>query len=71
MGCRRAIIDDNLLFDCALKLIDGVVAQDDASGQLGVALFQRFERIAQELLGQPAHLADFLVERRTTPIRRI
>ena len=39
-------------------------ASDDLLGHLGIAPLERFQRLAQQLLGEAAHLRDLLVEQR-------
>ena len=66
VGHRLAARDhgDHLLLDLALELVDLAVAHHDLLGELRVAALQRIERLAEQLLGEAAHLRDLLVEQR-------
>ena len=67
VGHRLAARDhgDDLLLDLALERCRSARSDcDDLLGELGIAALERIERLAEQLLGETAHLRDLLVEQR-------
>ena len=55
--------DDGLLLDLVLELVDRLVLLDGDVGEVRIAALERVDRLAEDLLGETAHLGDLVVER--------
>ena len=55
---------DDLILDLALERVDLLVAFDNLLGEARVAALKCVKRLAEDVLGEAAHVGDLLVEER-------